>query len=140
MSYETFSEDSTVGFRADGESREAAFAEAVKAFSALVGVVGSGTERRTVSVSGSSARALLAALLEFLLELQSEAGAVVSHAHALEILDVDDESHLTAKVELDGDPPARVLDPGTVDSVDASGEAGGPWRLEATFRRPNPQR
>lgn len=136
MSYETFTDGSTVGFRATGETRETTYVEAVRAFSATVGAVGAGTARHTVTVSGSSPEALLVALLESLLELQAEAGAVVAGADALEIFD-DDGYRLVARVAVDADSSASVLNPGSVDRVDATAEAGGPWRLEAVFRRPD---
>ncbi|MFB6175167.1 MAG: archease [Candidatus Nanohalobium sp.] len=134
MPYKILEHPADEKFRAEGETVEEAFSEAVKAFSEIVGG-DEGMYHHKVSVESKGYEALLFDFLDELIFLQDTEGVVVSHAEDLEIEDTGKGHRLTAKILVDDisdkmallDIKAPTYSEMKVDHED------GKWILEAVL-------
>ncbi len=88
-------------FHAEGESKEEAFKEAVKAFADIVGGDTHGQYHHKIKVESENLEALLYDFLDELVFLQDSEGVVISHAESLEIEEKRDSWRIEATILVD---------------------------------------
>jgi SHS2 domain-containing protein len=83
MSYEILEHSADEKFRAQGETKEKALEEVVKAFAEIVGGDTNGEYHHKISVEAESLESLFYDFLDELIFLQDSEGIVISHAEEL---------------------------------------------------------
>ena len=88
-------------FYAEGESKEEAFSEAVKAFAEIVGGNTEGMYHQKIEVESENWEALLYDFLEELVFLQDSEGVAISHAEDVKIEEKTDSWKINASILVD---------------------------------------
>ncbi|EHK02261.1 hypothetical protein HRED_01831 [Candidatus Haloredivivus sp. G17] len=88
-------------FYAEGESKEEAFSEAVKAFAEIVGGNTEGMYHQKIEVESENLEALLYDFLEELVFLQDSEGVAISHAEDVKIEEKTDSWKINASILVD---------------------------------------
>lgn len=135
MSYEILNHSADEKFRAQGETLDEAFSEAVKAFSEIV-EGGGGMYTHTIEVESENLEALLFDFMDRLINLQDIEDVVISHAKNLEYEELEDGHRIEADIMVDTidlnqkplDIKAPTYNEMTVDYIKGEG-----WTLEAVL-------
>lgn len=135
MSYEILEHSADEKFRAQGDTLDEAFSEAVKAFSEIVDGDG-GMYTHSIEVESENLEALLFDFMDKLIRLQDIENVVVSHAKNLEYTELDDGHKIEADIMVDTidleDQPLDVKAPTYNEmKVDYIQDEG--WTLEAVL-------
>ena len=88
-------------FHAEGESKEEAFSEAVKAFAEIVGGNTEGMYHHKIDVESENLEALLYDFLDELVFLQDSEGVAISHAEDVKIEEKTDSWKINASILVD---------------------------------------
>jgi SHS2 domain-containing protein len=88
-------------FHAEGDSKEKAFSEAVKAFAEIVGGNTEGMYHQKIDVESENLEALLYDFLDELVFLQDSEGVVISYAEELSLEEKRDSWKIQAKIAVD---------------------------------------
>lgn len=134
MPYQILDHTADEKFRAEGDTLDEAFSEAVKAFSEIARG-GNGMYRHEIDVESESLEALLFDFLDQLILLQDTEQVVVAEAEELEVENLEEGYRLEAKILVDnitrGMSPMDIKAP-TYNEMKASYE-DGKWVLEAVL-------
>lgn len=137
MSYEILGHTADEKFRAEGDSLEKAFSEAVKAFGEIVGSdPAAGEYRHEIEVESENHEALLFDFLDKLIFLQDTEGVAVCHAEDLSIEKKEDSYRLEATIWVDPiDLEDAFLDikAPTYNEMKVEYEDGTGWAAEAVL-------
>lgn len=135
MSYEILEHSADEKFRAQGETLDEAFKEAVKAFSEIVDG-GGGMYTHTIEVESENLEALLFDFMDRLINLQDIEDVVISHAKNLEYEELDDGHRIEADILVDTidleDQPLDIKAP-TYNEMKVDYIKGEGWTLEAVL-------
>ena len=101
MSFEILEHSADEKFRAEGESKEEALKEVVKAFAEIVGGDTNGGYHNKISVEAESLESLFYDFLDELIFLQDSEGIVISHAEKLSLEELEDGWKLETTVLTD---------------------------------------
>lgn len=101
MSYEILEHSADEKFHAEGESKEEALKEVVKAFAEIVGGDTHGEYHHKISVEAESLESMLYDFLDELIFLQDSEGIVISHAEKLSLEELEDSWKLETTVLTD---------------------------------------
>lgn len=137
MSYEILEHTADEKFRAEGESLEQAFSEAVKAFGEVVGSdPEAGEYSHQIEVESESHEALLFDFLDKLIFLQDTEGVAVCHAEDLEIEEKEDSYILEATIwvdPIDHEDSFQDIKAPTYNEMKVAYEDGTGWIIEAVL-------
>jgi SHS2 domain-containing protein len=133
--YEILNHPADEKFHAEGETKEEAFGEAVKALGEITGGKTSGMYTHTIKCKSENLEALLYDFLDDLIVLQDTEGVLVSHADDLSVEESGDGWELEASILVDNitsdmnllDIKAPTYNEMKVDYED------GKWVLEAVL-------
>lgn len=135
MSYEILDHSADEKFRAQGETLDEAFSEAVKAFSEIV-EGGGGMYKHNIEVESENLEALLFDFMDELIRLQDIEGVVISHAKNLEYEEIGDNHRIEADIMVDtidlDTKPLDVKAP-TYNEMKVDYIKGEGWKLEAVL-------
>jgi SHS2 domain-containing protein len=135
MSYEILGHSADEKFRAQGDTLDEAFKEAVKAFSEIVDG-GGGMYTHTIEVESENLEALLFDFMDRLINLQDIEDVVISHAKNLEYEELDDGHRIEADIMVDTidleDQPLDIKAP-TYNEMKVDYIKGEGWTLETVL-------
>ena len=101
MSYEILEHSADEKFHAEGDSKEEAFSEAVKAFAEIVGGDTRGMYTHKIEVESENLEALLYDFLDELIFLQESETVVISHAENLDLEERKNSWRIEASILVD---------------------------------------
>jgi SHS2 domain-containing protein len=135
MSYEILEHSADEKFRAQGDTLDEAFKEAVKAFSEIVDG-GGGMYTHTIEVESENLEALLFDFMDRLINLQDIEDVVISHAKNLEYEELDDGHRIEADIMVDTidleEQPLDIKAP-TYNEMKVDYIKGEGWTLETVL-------
>lgn len=135
MSYEILDHSADEKFRAQGETLDEAFSEAVKAVSEIADG-GGGMYTHTIEVESENLEALLFDFMDELIRLQDIENVVISHAKNLEYEEIGDAHRIEADIMVDtidiSDKPLDIKAP-TYNEMKVDYIKGQGWTLEAVL-------
>lgn len=135
MSYEILEHSADEKFRAQGETLDEAFSEAVKAFSEIVNG-GGGMYTHSIEVESENLEALLFDFIDELIKLQDIEDVVVSHAKNLEYTELEDSHRIEADILVDTidleEQPLDIKAP-TYNEMKVDYIKGEGWTLDAVL-------
>ncbi|MFB6145067.1 MAG: archease [Candidatus Nanohaloarchaea archaeon] len=137
MSYEVLSHTADAKFSATGDSLEAAFSEATKAFAEIVGSdPKAGEIRHSFRIESENTEALLFDFLDKLVYIQDTEDVAATHLKSIEIEETEKGYRLDATVWTDPiEPSMSLLDikAPTYNEMKVDYEKGEGWKLEAVL-------
>lgn len=135
MSYEILEHSADEKFRAQGNTLEEAFGEAVKAFSDIVDG-GGGMYTHSIEAESENLEALLFDFIDELIKLQDIEDVVISHAKNLDYTELDNSHKIEADIMVDTidleDQPMDIKAP-TYNEMDVDYIKGEGWTLETVL-------
>lgn len=135
MSYEILEHSADEKFRAQGDSLDEAFKEAVNAFSEIVDG-GGGMYTHSIEVESENLEALLFDFMGRLINLQDIEDVVVSHAKNLDYTELDEGHRIEADILVDtidlNQQPMDIKAP-TYNEMKVDYIKGEGWELEAVL-------
>ncbi len=135
MSYEILEHSADEKFRAQGDTLDEAFKEAVNAFSEIVDG-GGGMYTHSIEVESENLEALLFDFMGRLINLQDIEDVVISHAKNLDYTELDEGHRIEADILVDtidlNQQPMDIKAP-TYNEMKVDYIKGEGWELEAVL-------